>query len=142
METNPTCIHEDAGSIPGPAQWVKRSYVAVSCGVGCRRGLDLALLWLWCRPAAIALIKLLAWELPHAPGVALKMKKRKKKKKKKKEPGPAGTGTPDIYATLFTALDQGSSQKLMLQREKAVHVKLHHIAGLRFSDASLLTLLL
>ena len=26
----------------------------MSCGVGCRRGLDLALLWLWCRPAAVA----------------------------------------------------------------------------------------
>ena len=28
----------------------------VSCGVGCRRGWDLALLWLWRRPAATALI--------------------------------------------------------------------------------------
>ena len=77
----------------------------MSCGVGLRHGLDPTLLWLWCRLAPVALIRPLAWELPHAPGVALKMKKRKKKKKKKKEPGPAGTGTPDIYATLFTALD-------------------------------------
>ena len=28
----------------------------MSCGIGRRRGLDLALLWLWCRPAAEALI--------------------------------------------------------------------------------------
>jgi len=44
----------------------------VSCGVDRRRGLDLTLLWLWCRPAAVALIQPLAWELPCATDQALK----------------------------------------------------------------------
>jgi len=53
----------------------------MSCGVGLRRSLDLALLWLWCRPSAVALIRPLAWEPPYAVGMALKRTKRQKKKK-------------------------------------------------------------
>ena len=40
--------------------------------------LDLALLWLWHRLATVALIGPLAWEPPHAVGVALKRQKEKK----------------------------------------------------------------
>ena len=40
-------------------------------------GVDLALLWLWCRLAAAPLIRPLAWELPYAMGVALKRPKKK-----------------------------------------------------------------
>ena len=44
----------------------------MSCGVGHRHGLDLALLWLWCRPVAAAPIIPLAWEPPCVMGAALK----------------------------------------------------------------------
>ena len=65
----------------------------MSCGVGQRQGSDLALLWLWCRLAAIASIRPLAWKPLYALNVALKSKnetkqnktKQNKKKKEKKE---------------------------------------------------------
>ena len=75
---NLTSIYEDAVLIPGLTQWVKRSGDAVSCGVGGRHGSNLVLLWLWCRPAAAALIQPLAWELVYATGAALKRPKKKK----------------------------------------------------------------
>ena len=53
----------------------------MSCGVGCRRGLDPELLWMWMwhRLAGTALIQPLAWEPPYAPGVALKSKNKQTK---------------------------------------------------------------
>ena len=82
--TNPTRNHEVAGSVPALAQWVKRSGVAVSCGVGRRRGSDPALLWVWRRPVATAPIGPLAWEPPYAAGAPQKRAKDKKRKKKRK----------------------------------------------------------
>ena len=61
VEANPTRNREVVGSIPGLTQGVK----------------DLALLWLWHRPAAVALIRLLAWEPSYATGAGLKSKKIK-----------------------------------------------------------------
>ena len=57
----------------------------MSCGVGRMRGLDLAVLWLWCRLEAVAPIRSLAWEPPYATGVALKKTKKKKKMSRKKD---------------------------------------------------------
>ena len=48
----------------------------MSCGVGRRHASDPAFLWLWHRPAAVALIRSLAWELPHDVDVAFKKKKK------------------------------------------------------------------
>ena len=52
----------------------------MSCGVGHRRGLDPALLQLWCRPAAVALIQPLAWEPPYTTGAAQENGKNTQKK--------------------------------------------------------------
>ena len=66
VENEPTPHKQDP-------QWIKDQ---VSCGVGPRCGLDLALPWLWCRLVAIAPVKPLAWEFPYAAGVALKKKRK------------------------------------------------------------------
>jgi len=44
----------------------------MSCGIHHRHSSDPVLLWLWHRPATIAPIQPLAWELPYATGAALK----------------------------------------------------------------------
>ena len=44
----------------------------MGCGVGRRHISDLALLWLWCRPAAVAPIRPLAWESLHDVDAAKK----------------------------------------------------------------------
>ena len=49
----------------------------MSGDVGYICSLDLALLWLWHRPAATAPIRPLAWEPPYAVGAALKKAKKK-----------------------------------------------------------------
>ena len=84
--TNPTRNHEVTSSVPGLAHWVKGSGVkgsgiAVSYGVGCRRGSDPTLLWLWRRLVATAPIRSLACETPYAAGTAQEMAERQKKKK-------------------------------------------------------------
>ena len=55
----------------------------MSYGVGRRCSSDLALLQLWCRLAATALIRPLAWAPPHAKDAALKEEKDKKQKQKR-----------------------------------------------------------
>ena len=72
------------GSIPSHTQWVEDPVsVAVSCGIGHWHSSDPTLLW--CRLAAVALIRPLAWESPYAMGAALKRQKTKNKNKNKQK---------------------------------------------------------
>jgi len=68
----------------------------MSCGVGCRRGSDPALLRFWHRPVATAPIQPLAWEPPYAAGVALEKAKRQKQTNKTAVSFPFSSTLPTI----------------------------------------------
>ena len=80
----------------------------MSCGVGHRCGSDLALLWLWCRQAAVAPIQPLAWEPPYAAGMALKRKGGGNKKNQ-----PSTGESPCTYSLLQEILTYSLFHKLL-----------------------------
>ena len=55
--------------------WVWSLLLLSGVGWGC--GSDPSFLWLWCRPAAVALIPHLVWKLLYAVSAAQKAKKKK-----------------------------------------------------------------
>ena len=68
---NPTLTHEDEGSIPGLAQWVKRSGVAASWGIGHRQLRSVVAVAPVGRQLQLQFDTLVR-EFPYAVGVALK----------------------------------------------------------------------
>ena len=97
LEVNPVIstqsIQQPFLGVPVAAQWKRirlgtmasrsvggGSGVAMSCGVGGRRGSDPALPWLWCRPAAVALIRPPNLGTSICRGCSPKKDKKKKKK--------------------------------------------------------------
>jgi len=79
----------------------------VSCGVGRRLGSDPLLLWLWCRPAAVAPIRLLAWEPPYAVGVALEKAKQSKQTNKQKTQKLKPSNTCYLYIIISQSSEGG-----------------------------------
>ena len=70
----------------------------MSCGVGHRRGLDPALLWLWLWPVATA-------PTPYAEGAAPEKAKRKKKKKREKRKENAHFKLVNEYTDSYLVLN-------------------------------------
>ena len=93
------------------------SGIATSYGVGLRWSLDPALLWLWCRPASVVHIWLLAWELPYATCAALNKNKKQKQTNKQK-------------AMLIVSLSTENSSLAAGNQVWMAHKVLHDLASL------------
>ena len=74
--------------------------------MGCRPGLDLMLLWLWHRSAAVTLIRPPNWEPPCAVGVAPKRQKKKKEKIDKEKERDKESKITNNFEVLYLALHE------------------------------------
>ena len=88
----------------------QESDVAVSCGVGLRRGLDLGCMWLGGTLEVVPQISPLTWKIQKAEG---QPQKKKKKKKKKKKVGLHNLGCPVICWFITWILIHNNVYKLL-----------------------------
>ena len=105
----------------------------MSCGVRHRCSSDPALLWLWCRPAATAPIRPLAWEPPYAAAAAQEMEKKtnivRHCRQLESINSYQGTliqnrnGLADIENSLVVALGVGMDRELRVSRCKGLHTE-------------------
>ena len=101
--TKPTSNHEDAGESLASGSVGSGFGIAMSFSLGHRCGLDPALLWLWCKPAAAALISnLIAWELPYPLGAALKIQRRRRRRKWRRREGGRNTQARMVIIKKYT----------------------------------------
>ena len=91
----------------------------MSCGIGHRQGLNLVLLWLWCRPEAISPLRPLAWEPLYALGAAPRHHHHPKKKEKKeiRTHLPFGNKT-DLYDVPGQTLDRAGMMEITWPQTK------------------------
>ena len=91
--TNRTRNYEVADSIPASLSGLRiQCCHELWCSLKICSGSDLALLWLWSRLAAVALIRFLAWEPPYATGKAPPKKQKQTNKQTTILSGILGSG--------------------------------------------------
>ena len=96
----------------------------MNCGVGRRCSSNPLWLWLWCRPAATALIGPLAWEIPYAMGEALK--------RKKKKTNTLFISTPKTMKDFCQDIRECQITYMLMQKPKRIYWPLSYILLFRY----------
>ena len=108
-----------------------RLTTALICGVGCRHGLDPAWLWLWCSPAATALIRPLAWEPPLWCRCNPKKTNKQTKKRTKTKQKIHLTHCKSIIRKL-------KKKKNSIKGDAKCHIKYNHQQKIKWTESNIL----
>ena len=107
----------------------------MNCGVGCRRGSDTVLLWMWCRPVATAPIRPQPGKLHMPRGAALENDKKKTKKKYNRRWKQTARGLNEtVHSSFIHNCPKLETTQMSISRRKDKQTVVQRLNGIQLND--------